>query len=189
MTTEDPLPEGVGRVPQWWMEITPINVLKIEDEETKRFKEEKEAEKLAKAAALQDLQQKYGGEDFPDWDPSTHGPRTEEEEEEWVSLGWKRLPDGNWVDDTGKPLEGRQFKGQLPPGYRPGEYGKRGSMRSSFRKLNVDGGYARDDAKGWEQPAWAKMKLRSTGTGAAIREGKYGAERSPKKAGGGPIDS
>ena len=44
MTTEDPLPEGVGRVPQWWMEITPINVLKFEDEETKRFKEEKEAE-------------------------------------------------------------------------------------------------------------------------------------------------
>ena len=31
MTTEDPLPEGVGRVPQWWMEITPINVLKFEN--------------------------------------------------------------------------------------------------------------------------------------------------------------
>ena len=56
---EPRLPKGVGRVPQWWMEITPHDTLYIEDDEAKRFQEEEEKKMYAKLAAMDDLLQKY----------------------------------------------------------------------------------------------------------------------------------
>lgn len=171
----DKLPKGVGRVPEWWLEITPHNTLFLEDDEARRYAEKEEAKRFEKLAALQDLMDKYGGEDFPDWNPATDGPRTKEEEEEWVSKGYKRNEKEEWVSEEGAPLEGRQFKGQMPPGYSPGNHVKDdGADGAGLGKGNLKsngGKYERDAAKAWDKPDWMKVKLRSTGTGGAVRNG------------------
>jgi len=175
MGKKDKLPRGVGRLPEWWLEITPHETLYLEEDEAERQTDHEEAMKFAQLAAEQDLLQKYGGEGFPNWNPASDGPRTQEEEKEWVSKGYKRNETNEWVDDQGAPLEGRQFKGQMPPGYLPGKYNKGGSGGSANfgpGTLNATK-YETDKNKNWEQPSWMKLKLRSTGAGSAIRKGEY----------------
>jgi hypothetical protein len=144
-------------------------------------------------AALDDLMQKYGGEGYPNWDPEKHGPRTPGEEAEWTKGGYKRKENGLWADEKDQPLTGRQFEGKHPPGYAPGEGGVGGNYAGDSKTYGADGKihgtavgqgalhsaggkYGRDAEKVWEQPSWTKMKLRSTGTGNAIRKGDYDAE-------------
>jgi len=173
MGKKDKLPRGVGRVPEWWLEITPHDTLYLAEDEAQRKAAFEEKLKFAKLAAEQDLLQKYGGEGFPNWNPATDGPRTKEEEKEWVSKGYKRNEKSEWVDESGAPLEGRQFKGQMPPGYLPGQYFQDlsgGSITPGPGGLNPSK-YERDKEKDWEKPAWMAVKLRSTGTGGAIRQG------------------
>lgn len=194
------LPKGVGRVPQWWMEITPHNTLYIEDDEARRHAEEEEAKMYAKLAARDDMLQKYGGEGFPDWDPAEHGPRTPEEEEEWNTTGYVRNSDtGKWENESGEPLTGRQFEGKLPPGYIPGEFtggdGGEGGEGGGFGQgqLNSGGGqYASDEKKQWSQPSWMKKKLRSTKNSSGSKSPKKSApepgvevEETVEEAGGG----
>jgi hypothetical protein len=173
MGKKDKLPRGVGRVPEWWLEITPHDTLYLAEDEAQRKAAYEEKLRFAKLAAEQDLLQKYGGEGFPNWNPASDGPRTKEEEKEWVSKGYKRNEKNEWVDEGGAPLEGRQFKGQMPPGYLPGEYFQDlsgGSITPGPGGLNP-AKYERDKDKDWEKPAWMQVKLRSTGTGGAIRQG------------------
>lgn len=175
MGKKDKLPRGAGRVPEWWLEITPHDTLYIAEEEAQRRAAEAEKLKFARLAAEQDLLQKYGGEGFPNWNPATDGPRTKEEEKEWTSKGYTRNEKQEWVNQEGIPLEGRQFKGQMPPGYLPGHYLEDGSPAGSNGA--GPGGlhsakYERDKDKDWEKPEWMKVKLRSTDTGGAIRQGE-----------------
>ncbi len=193
MGEKDKLPRGAGRVPEWWLEITPHDTLFIAEEEAQRRAAHAEKMKFAQLAAEQDLMQKYGGEGFPNWNPSTDGPRTKEEEKEWTSKGYKRNEKEEWVNEEGTPLEGRQFNGQMPPGYLPGQYfpdEPDGSGILGPGSLNPTK-YERDKEKDWEKPEWMKVKLRSTDTGGAIRHGEAvertitkgdGTLVSPKKA-------
>jgi hypothetical protein len=208
---EDPLPRGAARIPLWWMEITPHNVLDLEEDEQRRQAEYDEAVMYARLAAQDDYQQQYGGDGFPGYDPAKHGARggggggggggyggykrgpngewldkdgnpvfKRGKNGEWIDsqgkLLYKKGPKGEWVDAEGKPL-GRNFKpGQSPPGYEAGGYydpdrfvpGKRASASG----LST-GNYQRDANIGWSKPSWTQIKLRSTGTGGDIRDGKY----------------
>jgi len=173
------LPRGVGRVPEWWMEITPHDTLYLEEDEERRQQEWEEARMYAELAAKDDMVQKYGGEGFPDWDPAAHGPRTKEEETEWIKTGYKRNEaSGQWENGSGEPLEGRQFKGKMPPGYKPGQFsGAKGGGGAGFGpgQLSSSGGkYGRDEQKQWKQPDWMKVKLRST-------KNRSGEPNSPKR--------
>jgi hypothetical protein len=175
--TEARLPRGVGRVPEWWMEITPHDTLYLQEDEDRRQHEWEEARMYEELAAKDDLVQKYGGEGFPDWDPAAHGPRTTEEEAEWVKTGYKRNEaSGNWENESGEPLNGRQFQGKFPPGYKPGKYtgGRGGGGGPGFGQGQLSSGtrYGSDEGKQWKQPDWMKVKLRST---------KNGDPKSPKK--------
>jgi hypothetical protein len=176
------LPRGVGRLPEWWLEMTPHETLILEEEEAKRIADQEEELKFAQLAAEQDWLQKYGGEGFPNWDPSKDGPRTSEEEKEWIGSGFQRSETtGEWTGVSGEPLEGRKFKGKLPSGYVPGHFRLPGSTKAADgRPLKSAGGrYGRDDGKSWEQPSWTKVKLKRTDAGSAYRNGEY--EKSPKK--------
>jgi hypothetical protein len=176
------LPRGVGRVPEWWLEMTPHETLILEEEEAKRIADQEEELKFAQLAAEQDWLQKYGGEGFPDWDPSKDGPRTPEEEKEWIGTGYQRSETtGEWTGVSGEPLEGRKFKGKLPSGYVPGEFRLPGSTKAADGRplKSVGGRYGRDDGKNWEQPSWTKVKLKKTDAGRAYRNGTD--DKSPKK--------
>ena len=48
---------GVGRVPEWWMEITPHDTLYLEEDEEWHQQELEEARMYAKLAAKDDLAQ------------------------------------------------------------------------------------------------------------------------------------
>ena len=174
---KEKLPKGVGRLPEWWLEISPHDTLFLKEEEAKKKAEEEEAMKFAQLAELQDLMDKYGGEDFPNWNPMTDGPRTKEEEKEWLSNGYQRNEKKEWVSHDGTPLQGRQFQGKLPPGYQPGGYVKddddaeEGESEGGQGTLNSTK-YERDKSTTWDKPDWMKVKLRSTGTGGSIRHGE-----------------
>jgi hypothetical protein len=170
---KDKLPRGAGRLPEWWLEITPHETLYLAEDEAQRQAEYEEEMKFAELAAREDLFQKYGGEGFPDWNPATMGPRTKAEEKEWVSKGYKRNEKEEWVNEEGAPLEGRQFKGAMPPGYFAGQNSKGGGggkPGGGGGDLNPTSQYERDKDKAWAQPSWAKVKLRSTGD-KGVKEG------------------
>jgi hypothetical protein len=167
---KDKLPKGVGRVPEWWMTVAPHDVLIVEDDIARKHAQLEEEKKFARLAALQDLLDKYGGEGFPDWNPSKDGPRTKEEENEWVSKGYKRNATNEWINSEGKPLEGKAFQGTVPPGYVPGDFIKddgTGGAELDQGTLNSNK-YERDKSAAWDKPDWMKVKLRSTGTGGAV---------------------
>jgi hypothetical protein len=168
---KDKLPRGAGRLPEWWLEITPHETLYLEEDEAQRQAEYEEEVKFAELAAREDMLQKYGGEGFPDWNPATMGPRTKAEEKEWTSKGYKRNEQEEWVSETGAPLEGRQFKGEMPPGYFVGKYSKGGGgfKGGGGAGLTPTSQYERDKDKAWSQPSWAKVKLRSTGDKGVIK--------------------
>jgi hypothetical protein len=207
---EDPLPRGAARIPLWWMEITPHNVLDLEEDEQRRQAEYDEAVMFARLAAQDDYQQQYGGDGFPGYDRTKHGASGGSGGGGGGYGGYKRGPNGEWLDKDGNPVFkrgkngewydtqgkllykkgskgewvdaedkplGRNFKpGQSPPGYEAGGYydpdrfvaGKRASA-SGLSSSN----YQRDANIGWSKPSWTQIKLRSTGTGGDIRDGKY----------------
>ena len=197
MSEEESLPKGVGRVPQWWMEITPHNTLDLDEDERRRRIEYEEAVMYAKYAAEDDYQQRYGEGGY---DPSQHGPGGPGGAGwEGGKGGYQRGPGKQWEEGATGP-EGRQFKpGQAPPGYQSGQGGyydpsrfagdgKRysgvagaGSLDYGQGELNKTGygQYGRDENINWEKPAWTQIKLRSTGTGSAIRKGDYQVTEKP----------
>ena len=166
------LPKGVGRVPEWWMEHTPHHILVLEDEQNKAKAELEEAEMFKRLAEHSDYVQKYGGDDFPNWDPAVDGPLGDEMTKTWESRGYYQRPsDKKWVDKNGLELSGRQFMIKIPEGYVPGQGAPsdyKGSGGSTLKK-GQGGGYAADDGKGWQKPAWTTKKLKATKAGNELR--------------------
>ena len=193
------------------MEITPHNVLDMQEDEQRREKEYQDAVMYANLAAQDDYKQQHGA----GYDPSKpdggykKGPNGEwlhpdgtpvfrrGKKGEWLdkdgNLLYKKGAGGEWEDKDGKPL-GRDFKpGEKPPGYvaggyyDPSNFGS-GGRRPSATKLAPTSQYGRDENVGWSKPAWMQMKLKSTGTGQSIRKGEY-SKKYPKGAASTPAES
>ena len=200
---DEVLPRGAARIPSWWMEITPHDVLDMEQDEQRRDREYQDAVMYAKLAAQDDYKQQHGeGADggykkgpngewlHPDGTPVFRRGKKGEWLDKDGNLLYKKGAGGEWEDKDGNPL-GRNFKpGEQPPGYVPGGHYDPSNFGSGSKSpsanLSSTGQYARDANKEWSKPAWAQMKLKSTGTGQNIRQGKYsktyprGEESTPK---------
>lgn len=205
MPVEEVLPPGVGRVPLWWMEITPHYVLDEDDIGERRKAEDQMAfyyMQLAAAAEagvlLPDGTPKLGQDLKPlSWTPITP---------------WNRLDAGsNGEGTTGLGPGGRNFKpghavldpklfgimendpdyqsyltgAKLPPGYfekmgelAQSELGGTEGILNNLKQTDY-GRYGRQAEAPSFKPAWAKKKLRSTETGGRIRQGQY--NDSPNK--------
>jgi hypothetical protein len=200
-----PLPRGVARIPLWWMEITPHNILDLEREEFKRQLEYEESMMYAELARKDDYAQQYGDGGM-DYDPSKHGTRDGSGGGGRYGAGgggYQRGEDGKWKNPPGGGggAQGRQFQaGDGPPGYRPGNHGdgRNGAGGEAYATRGGGGGryagggsnYASglnetaygqygDKDLAWEKPSWTKIKLRSTGQGGSIRQGRYDQSEKP----------
>ena len=205
------LPPGVGRIPLWWMEITPHYVLDLEEEEYRRRAEEQMACYFAHMAAADDagMLDAHGNPLLgPDGQPLTSSSA-------WGKNGWAGRSSnggGGAPGSPGGPL-GRNFvPGQVtpetlqllgidanndpdyrsyltgakyPPGYweKLAELGYTSGPGFSANNLaQTDyGRYGRQAEQPKHKPTWAKMKLRSTTHGQDIRHGIY--DTSPKREG------
>lgn len=201
---QEVLPTGVGRVPAWWMEITPHYTLDEEDEQARRTAEDQMAFYYMQLAAADDA-----GIILPDGTPKL-GPDLKPMSWTPVTPWNGRAPAGG-ATPTGMGPGGRNFKPGHPvvdpklfgihesdPDYRayltgaklpPGYFEKMGELASSElggtegilnnAKQTDYGRYGRQAEAPSFKPAWAKKKLRSTETGANIRQGQY--DDSPNK--------
>jgi hypothetical protein len=183
------LPKGVGQVPEWWMDTCPHYILETEEGAAQVQAEYEEAMLFQRVP--EEFKQQYGGDGFPNWNPADNGPMGEEMTSTWETRGiYKRDSDHKWVDKEGKPLEGRQFTMKPPAGYTPGEGGSGGGDGGSgLRSPTSSGGYANSAGAGWQQPSWAKKKLRSTtpkgGAGAGGKQMTELEKAFAKKGGSG----
>lgn len=200
------LPPGVGRVPQWWMEITPHYTLDLEEEEARTRAEEQMAFYYAEMAKASDagMLDENGNPIGPDGRPLGG----------WGGSGWAGRGPGRAGGPGGAdgPL-GRNFMpsqvtvetlemlgigkehpdyksyltgAKFPPGYweKLAELGYTGPGFSASNLHQTDyGRYGRQAEKPAHKPAWAKMKLRSTAHGSSIRQGNYedSPERKPQR--------
>lgn len=204
MPAEEILPAGVGRVPLWWMEITPHYTLDEEDEEARRTAEDHMAFYYMQLAAADDA-----GIIMPDGTPKL-GPDLKPMT--WTPLTpWNGRTTTGTTEAAGLGPGGRNFKpghavldpklfnimesdpdyhayltgAKLPPGY----FEKMGELASSDLggtegimnnlKQTDYGRYGRQAETPNFKPDWAKKKLRSTATGTNIRQGQY--DDSPNK--------
>lgn len=207
MSTMEVLPPGVGRVPKWWIEITPHYMLDEEDEEARRLAEDQMAFYYMQLAAADDA-----GIIMPDgtpklgldlkpmvWTPITPwNGRTAKEGEAGGSGG---MGPGGRNFKPGHPVVDPKLFGilesdpdyqayltgvKLPPGY----FEKMFEIATTDPAGGIDGilnnlkqtdygRYGRQAEKPNFKPDWAKKKLRSTETGANIRQGQY--NDSPNK--------
>ena len=215
---EEVLPLGVGRVPAWWMEITPHYTLDLEEQEARRAIEDQMSFYYAQMAAADDAgildadgKPKLG----PDGNPLTSSYSG--------NNGWTgRCTNGNGGAAGIVCPDGRTFApgtavinpemfgiskddpdyknyltgAKLPPGYleRMAEFAAqyRASTGSDSSGIpnNLQqtdyGRYGRQAETPAFQPAWAKLKLRSTNHGSALR---YGIDLSPEKGGRRVVES
>lgn len=192
------LPNGVGRVPAWWMECTPHYTLDVDDEEARQIAEDQVAFFYMMLAAADDA-----GIIGTDGKLKT-GP-------DGKPLAWEGLGP-NW-NSNGAQFGGRTFKSgqavidpslfgikesdpnynayltgaKLPPRYfeKMAELvEERSSAGNPYGILNNSkqtdyGRYGRQAEQKAFQPSWAKKKLRSTTQGQAVRGGVY--DDSPNK--------
>jgi hypothetical protein len=210
---EEALPIGVGRVPDWWMEITPHYTLDLEQEEARRALEDQMAFYYSQMAAADDA-----GILGPDGKPklgSDGKPLTSSTS--WGNNGWKGRAAGGTEGAGGGATGpgGRKFApgtavinpslfgidksdpdydnylngSKLPPGYfekmaefsanyNASNYGQDG-MANNLAQTDY-GRYGRQAETPAFQPAWAKLKLRSTKHGTSVRNG---VTASPEKTG------
>jgi hypothetical protein len=156
MTVPRELPIGVGRVPRWWMEATPHDILDVDEAETRREIESQMAIYYMQMAAADEA-----GLVGPDGRPLI-GP--DGKPVAWSDLEWSRRTHRhnsfNIVDFYKAVLNGEK----LPPGFFE-------KMQEVFglRSANGHGKYANQADK--FEPTWAKKKLRTTGHGEKIRIG------------------
>ena len=206
MSAAEILPPGVGRVPQWWMEVTPHYTLEEDDQEDRRLQEDRLAYygmqlEAAHAAGVlnPDGTPKLGADLRPmSWTPLTPP---------WTTLG------GSGTNVTHSGSGGRNFKpgqhvidpqmfgiaetdpdyqayltgAKLPPSYfeimgqmmATAENG--GTTEGILNNLKQTdyGRYGHQAENPRFKPAWIKKKLRSTDIGANIRQGQY--DDSPNK--------
>jgi hypothetical protein len=206
---EEPLPIGVGRLPEWWMEITPHNTLDLEQEEARRALEDQMAFYYAQMAAADDA-----GTLGPDGKPmldSNGNPLTSSSSGnngwqgraagggggagEVTGPGGRKFAPGTAVInpalfgiDKSDPDYNNYLTGaKLPPGYfdRMAEFSvnynkeRHGQEGMANNLAQTDyGRYGRQAETSNFKPSWAKLKLRSTNHGSAIRNG---VTASPEK--------
>ena len=182
---KEKLPLGVGRVPAWWMELTPHYVLDLEEDFQRREQELQEALYYAQMAAADDARISgewksnwggraanggsggnggglFGGRNFQPrsdgWDPKEWGVAADDPDYKAYLTGAK-LPQ-SYIDAM------KEFAGQA-------------GIEYDASQLNHTGKYGSSASRPAFTPAWAKKKLRSTGQGEAIRQGLY--NDSPNK--------
>ena len=185
------LPVGVGRVPQWWMELTPHYTLDLEEQEARQKAEEEMAVYLANMNAASDAGMLGpDGRPLPGWEKSNSsggggsgrwsGPGGRN-----FSAGGPGQFDPKWfgIDESHPDYQAYLTGAKLPPGYKEmmAKYRKNedGADYNNLHQTNY-GQYGRQAEKPQFQPPWAKMKLRSTKQGSAIRKGQY--DDSPNRA-------
>jgi hypothetical protein len=145
-------PKGYAELPQWWLDITPHNVLNIEEDAARRKNDYQEAAKYANLAAKADWEQtndsKYTlGENGELLDKATGEPI------DISTGGYTRSENGEWLKD-GKPVFGRQFK----PGqgaYDPSKFAAGvGKDQSDLKAVAPEYGHKDNN---WKQPDWMKV--------------------------------
>lgn len=195
------LPVGQGRVPQWWMDITPHYQLDEEDDYARQAAQDQmdwyymQLASAEEAGFLDANGNPRSDVDWSSWSPSWNG---------------RSGGGGGGSNLTGGP-GGRSFKpgqpvidpklfgisemdpdyksyltgAKLPPGYfeKMGELSRHetGGVEGILNNMKQTdyGRYGRQAEKPNFKPAWAKKKLRSTNIGANIRQGQY--DDSPNK--------
>lgn len=204
MSTEEVLPAGVGRVPAWWMKITPHYTLDEEDEQARRMAEDQMAFYYMQLAAADDA-----GVLMPDGTPKLG---LDLKPLAWTPLTpWSGRGAGAAEGASGMGPGGRNFKpghpvidpklfgimesdpdykayltgAKLPPGYfekmselANSEAGGTEGILNNLKQTDY-GRYGRQAESPNFKPSWAKKKLRSTTTGTSIRQGQY--DDSPNK--------
>lgn len=189
MPKKESLPVGVGRVPAWWMELTPHYTLDLEEDETRRQQEEQEALYYAQMAAADDA--RTSGEWKSHWGGrSANGGGGNGGEDGEPLFGGRNFQPGSdgwdpkeWGIETSDP----DYKSYLQGAKLPQSYidamkafgGQHGIKYDASSLKNTTSVYGSAGGKPNFTPAWAKKKLRSTGQGAAIRHGIY--HDSPNK--------
>lgn len=169
------LPPGVGRVPKWWMECTPHDILDLDEEEERERQEQQMAAYFRYMAKLDDA-----GLIGPDGSIMKDGAGSGGA----GTGGWggrsssSRKPIGGidpklfGMDESHPDYHAVLTGAKLPPGYEEMMAQYKSGEISFASDLNSSGG-VRGGAAGSFTPSWAKKKLRSTQTGSQIRLGKY----------------
>lgn len=139
-------PKGFAQLPEWWMEITPHNTLDIEGDEVNRFSQKKQAMMYKDLAAKSDWEQANGESKYT---VGKNGELIDKETGKAIETGGdsgytRDEKTGEWSKD-GNPIFGRQFN-------------------------SSSSGYGHQDVN-WKKPDWMKVKLKSSGTGDAMRKG------------------
>jgi hypothetical protein len=177
------LPAGVGRVPGWWMELTPHYLLDLEDDEKRRQQEFQEMIFFARMAAEDD--EKTRGEWKSNWQGrSANGGSSGSGCDAGLFGGRNFQPGSNgwdpkeWGISENDPDYQSYLSGaKLPQSYIDAmkEYAGRSGIQYDASNLHQTeyGKYGRQAEKPAFTPSWAKKKLRSTGQGSAIRQGVY----------------
>ena len=205
MPVEEVLPPGVGRVPLWWMEITPHYVLDEDDIGERRKAEDQMAfyyMQLAAAAEagvlLPDGTPKLGQDLKPlSWTPITPWNRLDAKSHSEGSSGLgpcgRNFKPGHAVLDpklfgimeNDPDYQSYLTGAKLPPGYfekmgelAQSELGGTEGILNNLKQTDY-GRYGRQAEAPTFKPAWAKKKLRTTETGGKIRQGQY--NDSPNK--------
>ncbi len=205
MPVEEALPPGVGRVPLWWMEITPHYVLEEDEIGERRKAEDQMAFYYMQLSAAADA-----GVLLPDGTPKLG---QDLKPLSWAPITpWNRLDaNSNSEGSAGQGPGGRNFKpghavidpklfgimendpdyqsyltgAKLPPGFfekmgelAQSELGGTHGILNNLKQTDY-GRYGRQAEAPSFKPVWAKKKLRSTETGEKIRHGEY--NDSPNK--------
>jgi hypothetical protein len=192
-------PPGVGRVPAWWMEVTPHYTLDLEEEEARDRADTAMAYYYEQMAIAADA-----GMIDAEGNPIVIGPDGKPTLPGWGS-GWHGRAPGAGVGagESAGPLGPNFVPGQVTPetlallgihqsdpeyteyltgakfpaGYweKLEEIGYQFDGTPSYNNLKQTsyGQYGRQAENPLHKPAWVKKKLRSTDKGSAIRSGDY----------------
>jgi hypothetical protein len=201
-STAEVLPPGVGRIPLWWMEITPHYVLDEEEEAGRREQEDQMAFYYMQLAAadeegyiLPDGTPKLGSDLKPvEWKPLTpwNSSGAGGAGRGGTGPGGRHFKVGHAVVDPklfGMVESDPDYKAvltgaKLPPGYfekmreMVAINDKDQNILNNVKQTDY-GRYGRQAEKPNFKPSWAKKKLRGTTIGANIRQGQY--DDSPNK--------
>jgi hypothetical protein len=206
MAAVEQLPVGVGRVPRWWMEVTPHYTLDEEEAEARRLAEDQMDYYYMQLAAADEagLLNPDGtpkeGVDMTSWTPSTPWNGRSANNKGGSNLSMAPTGRGGRNFQPGQPVIDPKIFGiyfndpdyrayltgaKLPPGYfeKMGEFATcaEGGAQGILNNLKQTdyGRYGRQAEAPSFKPDWAKKKLRTTSTGANIRQGQY--DDSPNK--------
>jgi hypothetical protein len=153
-------PKGYAQLPEWWMEITPHNILDLDKDAARRQVDSKETAMFAMLAAKADWEKKYAdcmyvvGDDGELLEKDTGNPV-----QTGKGTGYTRAATGEWMKD-GEPLKvGRQFKpGEIPVGYKPGGSDPtHGNAIIGTVELKSTAGYGHKDTN-WKKPDWMQVR-------------------------------